>query len=125
MSSDLPRAFGDDYIPKKQQAQIIDGRVCAGQVDSLEPGRAKKIALKNYSIALFNCDGKFYAIKDACPHAEYPLSKGVLEKRTVKCASHSWIFDLTTGQCLKGDPSIIIRTFPIEIEKDQIWIRVE
>lgn len=129
-----PGPFGVDYVPKARRASVIGGRVSGGKVDDLAPGKAKAIPLDRFSIALWRVGDEFFAIKDACPHAEYPLSKGVYEPPfTVRCASHTWRFDLRDGHCvLPGlydhegpPPDLTVRTFPVEIEKGEIWIRVE
>jgi 3-phenylpropionate/trans-cinnamate dioxygenase ferredoxin subunit len=125
-------AFGVDYVPKKNRAKVISGRVYGGKLGELEPGKAKAIALDRFSIALFRVDDEFYAIKDACPHADYPLSKSLLVSRySVMCSSHNWQFDIRDGHCVKighcgkAQLDLKVRTFPVEIEGDDLWIRVE
>lgn len=126
--------FGVDYVPKSERAVIVNGRVSGGKVSELVKGRAKVIALDRFRIALFRIGDRFYAIKDACPHAEYPLSKGVLEPDCViRCASHNWRFDLRDGHCVKPGlydhdgppPDLTVRTFPVQVEGDDLWISVE
>lgn len=113
-----------EYVPLRQRAKIVEGKAYVGKVGEIPPGRAKAIVLDKFRIAVFNVDGVFYAVKDACPHAEYPLSKGVVRGEVVTCASHSWQFNLKTGQCLKGDETISIRTFPVLVEGDSVWVRI-
>ncbi len=127
-------AFGVDYVPKSKRAKLQQGRVLGGRIGELKSGQAKAIHLDRFSIALFRTGDEFYAIKDACPHADYPLSKGLLEsKYLVMCSSHNWRFDIRDGHCVKkgicgGHPhdreELSVRTFPVEIEGEEIWIRV-
>lgn len=125
-------AFGVDYVPKSKRAQVVDGRVFAGKISDFAPGKAKAIPLDRFTIALFRIDDEFYAIKDACPHADYPLSKSVLSsKYVVMCSSHNWSFDLRDGHCTKiggcGGHSLddlSVRTFPVEKVGEELWIRV-
>ncbi|MCE9625557.1 MAG: Rieske (2Fe-2S) protein [Deltaproteobacteria bacterium] len=125
-------AFGVDYVPKKRRAQVVAGRVYGGKIAELSPGKAKAIPLDRFTIALFRVDDEFYAIKDACPHAEFPLSRSSLVSRyTVMCASHNWHFDIRDGHCVKighcghAAPDLTVRTFPVEIAGEEIWIVVE
>ncbi len=118
-----PQPFGVDYIPLKNRAKIVHGRAYVGKISEMPPGKAKAIALEKFRIAVFNVDGQFYAIKDACPHAEYPLSKGMVEGEEVTCASHNWKFNLKTGKCLRG-AEMSIRTFEVELDGDEIWVKV-
>ena len=125
-------AFGVDYVPKSRRAQVVNGRVYGGKVTELAPGKAKAIPLDRFSIALFRIDDEFYAIKDACPHADFPLSRSHLVSRyTVMCASHNWHFDIRDGHCVKighcghAAPDLTVRTFSVEIEGEEVWIVVE
>jgi nitrite reductase/ring-hydroxylating ferredoxin subunit len=42
----------------------------------IPPGTGKTIEIGDKPIALFNCDGTFYAIDDTCPHQGGPLGEG-------------------------------------------------
>ena len=118
-----PRGFGDEYVPHSKRSQPIAGQgVFVAKVVDLPPGKAKAIVLPNVKVAVFNIDGKFYAIKDACPHAEYPLSHGLLHGDVVTCSSHSWRFNVKTGQCLHEDPTLTIRTFKVEVRNGEVWV---
>jgi nitrite reductase/ring-hydroxylating ferredoxin subunit len=126
-------AFGVDYVPKAKRANVINGRVYAGKTSDLDSGKAKTIALDRFTIALFRIEDEYYAIKDACPHADYPLSKGVFQSKfVVMCSSHNWQFDVRDGHCVKigrcGGHSVhdlAVRTFPVEIKDDEVWVVVE
>ncbi len=125
-------AFGVDYVPKKKRAQIVDGRVYGGKISEFIPGKAKAIPLDRFTIALFRVEDEFYAIKDACPHADYPLSKSqLISKYVVMCTSHNWQFDIRDGHCVKigkcghSIPDLQVRTFPVEIKEDSVWVVVE
>lgn len=123
-----PKPFGVDYIPYTKRVIPKKGEsVCVGKVEEIPPGSAKSVMLEKYKVAVFNVDGKFYAIKDACPHAEYPLVKGTLRGEVVSCSSHNWQFNVRTGECLRGDPAVRIRQFIVEVRPsesgDEVWVR--
>lgn len=125
-------AFGVEYVPKKQRVPVVAGRVYGGRASEIPSGKAKAIPLDRFTIALFRIEDEFYAIKDACPHAEYPLSKSQLISRyTVMCTSHNWQFDIRDGHCVKighcghAAPDLRVRTFPIEREGEDLWVVVE
>lgn len=118
--------FGVHYVPPAKRARREGNLVYGGRVGELPPGKGKQLVLDNFSIALFNVAGKYYAVKDACPHAAYPLSKGVLRDEVVICASHNWQFDVTTGRCLRGEQEERpdIRTYPVELKGAEIWVKI-
>ena len=120
-----PGPFGTVHAPPHKRTQVSpDNTVCGGKVADLPPGSAKSIYLDRLNLSLFNIRGKFYAVKEACPHAQYPLTKGKVVGETVTCASHNWKFNVRTGECLKGEEGMFIKTFPVEIRGDEIWIQL-
>lgn len=119
-----PRPFGVEYVPHKKRLRAKRGEpVYVGRVDEIPPGKAKAVDLEKFKVAVFNVGGKFFAIRDACPHAEYPLSKGVLRGEVVACSSHNWQFNVRNGQCLRGNPEMTIRTFEVEVREEELWIK--
>lgn len=122
--SEKARPFGDDYTPKAHYTKVVNGRLYGGKTHELPVGKGKQLPFAQFNIALFNVDGQFYAVKDACPHAGYPLSKSVITGRVVACSSHNWQFDVMTGECLRAEEEGCpgIRSFPVTIENEDIWI---
>ncbi|MDO8643409.1 MAG: Rieske 2Fe-2S domain-containing protein [bacterium] len=97
----------------------------AGKISELPPGNSKSVPYEKFDISLFHTeDGKFFAIKEECPHAGVPLTNGSLCDGVVTCPGHSWQFRLQDGQCVYGDEGISIKTLPVVVEGDQIWIQI-
>ncbi len=118
-----PRPFGVEYVPHNRRVKAKPGEpVCVAKVSEIPPGKAKAVDFHNFKLAVFNVAGTYYAIKDACPHAQYPLSHGKLEGEVVTCSSHSWKYNVRTGDCVKGHSDMSVRQFTVEIRGDEIWI---
>ena len=66
-------------------------------------------------IALFNVDGKFFALDGICPHQGGPLGKGSLASCIVTCPWHGFQFDVTTGQH-QSSRSLVQPAFPVKVE---------
>jgi nitrite reductase/ring-hydroxylating ferredoxin subunit len=77
---------------------------------------------KGQRVAVFNVDGKFYALDDACPHEGAPLSLGRLDRHILTCRVHEWEFDVTTGECLTC-PSKPVKTYCVAKELTRLRIR--
>ena len=58
--------------------------------------KAKLVKLGDERVAVFNADGKFYAINNTCPHQGGPLGEGVLDGESVTCPWHEWKYDSKT-----------------------------
>lgn len=72
-----------------------------GSVCDVPPGRGATVELADGTeLALYNIEGKFYAIENSCPHRGAPLADGNLCGHTIECDWHGWRFDVRTGECL-------------------------
>ncbi len=68
------------------------------RVNELPVGASKECVAEGRVVALFNVQGKFYALDGVCPHQGGPLGRGLLEGSVVTCPWHGWQFDVTSGR---------------------------
>ena len=55
--------------------------VKACSASDVPPGKAKQVSVNGKQIAVFNVQGKFYAIDNACAHAGGPLAESALNDK--------------------------------------------
>ncbi len=84
-------------------------------------GECRSYAIDNSMVAVFNVDGKFYAMEGTCPHAGGPLGDGFLDGTTVTCPWHGWQFDVTNGVCTFS-PEIVQPLCDVRVEGEQIVV---
>ncbi len=89
----------------------------------IPPGQGKVVEAGGRTLAVFNCDGSFYAIDHTCQHRGGPLGEGSLSGKNVTCPWHGWEYDVTSGAC-STDPSIKVQKFDVKVEGDDILISV-
>jgi nitrite reductase/ring-hydroxylating ferredoxin subunit len=87
-------------------------------IKDIAPGKAGVVDINGESVAVFNVDGKYFALDDYCPHAGAPLSEGSLDGTTVICPWHGSCFDLNTGERTCGPAREGVRTYKITIQGD-------
>ena len=95
------------------------------QVTELKPGNAKTIFVEGKTLALFNVDGEFYAIDNACSHVGGPLGEGALIGKEVTCPWHGAQFDVTCGTALGGPARGDAKCYVVSVEGDDILVEVE
>ncbi len=93
------------------------------QIDEIPHLGSRVIKTKTKNIALFrgNQDAIF-AIKDACPHKEGPLSQGIMHDNTVTCPLHHWKINLETGEALAPDEGCA-QVFEVKTEAGSIFLK--
>jgi nitrite reductase/ring-hydroxylating ferredoxin subunit len=93
-------------------------KVVVGRVSDFEDGDRKIIDVNGKSIGVFRIDGRFYALRNRCPHQFGPLCAGTLAPRAISsgpgdvgmacgppllaCPWHGWEYDIATGQSFMG-----------------------
>ena len=88
--------------------------VLAGSVKVVESG--------GRSIALCNLDGTYYAVDNLCTHDNGPLGEGTLYNGTVECPRHGARFDVQTG-AVKALPAVRpVRTYPVQVDGDEVSV---
>ena len=84
-------------------------------------GTGKVVAAGGKTVAVFNCEGTFYAIDNTCKHRGGPLGEGSLSGTTVTCPWHGWEYDVKSGAC-QLDASITVQTFDVTVDGDDILV---
>jgi nitrite reductase (NADH) small subunit len=131
----VTRAFAFTEAPPRPTKPLR--RIVLFPATELSDGQRRTVNIDSMTIGIFNIAGRFYAIKDVCPHQGAPLCKGTIESthapsdvhtfcpamnnRVLRCPWHGWEFDIHTGQALH-DPHIRVATYPIEIDSSGILV---
>lgn len=85
---------------------------------------SRLIKTRDMDIAVFRgSDDQVYAIRDACPHKNGPLSQGIMHGSTVTCPLHNWKIDLTSGEALGPDEGCT-NVFPIKVEEGKVFLQL-
>jgi 3-phenylpropionate/trans-cinnamate dioxygenase ferredoxin subunit len=95
----------------------VKSDIAAGTVQVFEVG--------GRSLCVANLDGEhFYAIDNLCTHDNGPLGEGKLVSGTVECPRHGARFDLKTG-AVRALPAVKpVRTYPVEVDGEDVKVDV-
>jgi 3-phenylpropionate/trans-cinnamate dioxygenase ferredoxin subunit len=102
------------------------------RVDELPPGARKLVQIGGRSIGVFNIGGRFYALRNRCPHQGGPLCEGFIvgalradapgeydhrpEAAYLRCPWHGWEFDVRTGQSWFDPARTRVRTYDVAVQ---------
>lgn len=103
---------------------------CATEDVPLNGGVCVKYGEEQIALFHFARLGGWYATQNMCPHRQQmALSRGMIgtqgEEPKVACPFHKKTFSLVTGECLSGDDCGAIKTYPVKVEGDRVYIGVE
>ena len=98
----------DDFIP------VV-------RVEDVQPGKGKVIKVQGKSVALFNVEGRFYAINNICPHEGGPLAKGRIKGHVVSCPWHDLKFDVRNGFGTDGGGYCVV-SYQVCVKENQVCV---
>lgn len=96
-------------------------RVRVASAADIGPGEGRVVEAGGHTLALFNVEGRFYAIDNVCLHRGGPLGEGDLEGRVVSCPWHAWRWDVTTGANV-NNPAVKVACFAVSVEAGQVFV---
>jgi nitrite reductase/ring-hydroxylating ferredoxin subunit len=109
------------------------------RADEIPPGGRKIVRVEGREVGVFNLEGRYYALKNSCPHQGSRVCLGRIvgttlpsnvyeyrygnEGRILRCPWHSWEYDITTG-CSVFDPSVRVVTYPVDLADGEIAVTI-
>ena len=106
-------------------------RHVVANVGEIPPGCRKIVEIAGRTIGVFNVDGRFFALRNSCPHQGGPLCLGPTvglvtgerpgqiryerEGEILRCPWHGWEFDLATGRSVFDPTRTRVKSYPVEL----------
>lgn len=100
-------------------------KIKVASVSELPPGQYTSVEIRGERIALFNIDGKFYALKDMCTHDGGILTGGTLKGYIIECPRHGAQFDVRTGAVVRMPAYVGVGTYTVSVEGDDVFVNLE
>lgn len=92
-------------------------------VEDFKPGTCRVVTTDDDLIAVFNLDGRYYAISNICTHDEAELSEGDLEGEEIVCPLHGARFSVVNGMVLAPPAVENLQTYPVRVRDG--WVEVD
>ena len=98
--------------------------IVVARAEDVREGRGLRCRMGDDEVALWQVDGRYYALSAVCAHHHVPtLHEGIREGLTIACPLHGWTYSLETGRSVSGSGRV--RTYPVKVEKGEILLAVE
>lgn len=96
-------------------------RVFVTDAADVPVGEGRVVDADGKALALFNVEGAFYALDNACAHRGGPLGEGELHGTAVVCPWHAWRWDVKSGANL-NNPAVRMTCFPVAVDGGRVFV---
>jgi nitrite reductase (NADH) small subunit len=86
------------------------------RAENIPPREGRPVRIGDREIAIFNLNGRFLTVENACPHKGGPLCDGIVTGTAVVCPLHGRHFDLETGMPKRAAEPKCLAVFPTRVE---------
>jgi nitrite reductase/ring-hydroxylating ferredoxin subunit len=95
-------------------------------VSDLPVGESKVVEVGDRSIAIFNANGRFFALDNICAHRGGPLGEGFVDQNnlTVQCPWHGWVYGLRDGTSAVN-PMFRVECFEVLVDGDELKVALD
>ena len=90
------------------------------------------VKYREEQIALFHFSrrNEWYATQNDCPHKQQmALSRGMIgtqgDEPKISCPFHKRSFSLLDGHCMNSEENYQLRTYPVKVENNRVYIGFE
>lgn len=112
-----------------------------GYVQDFADRKSTKVQVGRREILVWRVNEEFYATVSQCPHHGAPLCgqeltgtmlpsaphhlQHGLEGKVIRCPWHNWEFDVQSGETLFATDPRRLRTYPVNVEDDQVYVELK
>jgi len=92
------------------------------RTENIPPREGRPVRVGDLEIAIFNLNGRFLTVENACPHKGGPLCDGMVTGVSVVCPLHGRRFDLETGVPVQASEPTCLAVFPTCVEDGVVLV---
>ena len=93
--------------------------------DDLDEEDVIRFDHKGRTFCIYHTPDGFFATDGYCTHEEEHLEDGIVIGNVIECPLHQGRFDVRTGKALSAPACIDLKTFPVTITGNEIYISLE
>ncbi len=93
--------------------------------DDIDPEDLIRFDHADQTFAIYHApDGKFYCTEGMCSHENIHLCDGLVMDHLIECPKHNGQFDYRTGEAMRAPVCVNLKTFPVKVNGDRVFIEV-
>ena len=83
------------------------------------------VEIAGRDIAIYTVGDAVYATDNICTHGQACLSDGFLDGHQIECPLHQGRFDVRDGRPTCEPAEEPLRSYPVKVEGQRVWLRLD
>ena len=98
--------------------------ILVGTADNVEVEDIIRFDHNDKTFCVYKLEDGFYATDGICTHEDVHLEDGLVMDNEVECPMHQGVFDIKTGEAVSPPACDDLKTYPVKIEDNNIYIQI-
>ena len=95
-----------------------------GPTDSIEEEDLIRFDHGEKTFCVYRLADGFYATDGMCTHETVHLEDGLVMDDEIECPMHQGIFNIKSGEALSPPACEDLKTYPVKVDNDKIFIKI-
>jgi len=101
-----------------------DNWVLVGTTDNIEVEDIIRFDHNDKTFCVYKLEDGFYATDGICTHEDVHLEDGLVMDNEIECPMHQGVFDIKTGEAISPPACDDLKTYPVKVEDNNIYIQI-
>ena len=102
----------------------LDSWQLVGLTSDIDEEDVMRFDFNGKTYAIYHTEDGFYATDGLCTHEYQHLADGIVIDDIIECPLHQGRFHIPTGKAKSAPVCIDLKTYPIQIKDNQIYIQI-
>ena len=103
---------------------MTDNWIEVANADSIEMEDLIRFDYGDKTFCIYRIEDGYYATDGMCTHEAVHLEDGLVMDDEIECPMHQGIFNIKTGEAVSPPACEDIKTYPVKVENDLVYINI-
>tara|TARA_B100000941_G_C28450636_1_gene524880 strand:+ start:205 stop:519 length:315 start_codon:yes stop_codon:yes gene_type:complete len=94
------------------------------KVEDIEMEDLIRFDYEDKTFCVYRLEDGFYATDGICTHEDVHLEEGLVMDSEIECPMHQGIFDIKSGKAVSPPACDDLKTYPVKVENEEVYINI-
>ena len=101
-----------------------DNWIEVAKVDSMDMEDLIRFDYSGKTFCIYRIEDGYFATDGLCTHEDVHLEDGLVMDDEIECPMHQGVFNIKSGEAISPPACEDLKTYPVKVENDLIYIKI-